>query len=63
MSEREVQHEPQVIAGEDEIPRQPADRVDYVPEPGVGRARTPLLIGLVAFLAVLAVIVVWALVS
>jgi hypothetical protein len=63
VSEREVQHEPQVLTGEDEIPRQPADRTDYVPEPGVGRARLPLLIGLAAMLAVVAVIVVWALVS
>jgi hypothetical protein len=63
VSEREVQHEPQVLVGEDEIPRQPADRTDYVPEPGVGRARLPLVIGLVAFLAVVAAIVIWALVS
>lgn len=35
MSEREVQHEPQVLEGEDELPRQPAPPVDpFTPEPG-----------------------------
>jgi len=35
MSEREVQHEPQVLEGEDELPRQPAPPLDpYTPEPG-----------------------------
>lgn len=34
MSEREVQHEPQVLEGEDELPRQPAPPLDpYTPEP------------------------------
>jgi hypothetical protein len=33
--EHEVQHEPQVIEGEDESPRQPAPPIDpYIPEPG-----------------------------
>jgi hypothetical protein len=33
--EREVQHEPQVLEGEDELPRQPASQRDpFVPEPG-----------------------------
>jgi hypothetical protein len=62
MSEREVQHEPQVLVGEDEIPRQPADRTDYVPEPRVGRARLPLAAALLLLLGVLAV-VVWVLVT
>jgi hypothetical protein len=32
--EREVQHEPQVLEGEDEIPRQPTSQRDpFVPEP------------------------------
>ena len=32
--EREVQHEPQVLEGEDELPRQPTSRRDpFVPEP------------------------------
>ena len=33
--EREVQHEPQVLEGEDELPRQPTSQRDpFVPEPG-----------------------------
>jgi hypothetical protein len=33
--EREVQHRPQVLEGEDELPRQPAsDHDPYTPEPG-----------------------------
>ena len=33
--EREVQHEPQVLEGEDASPRQPAPPLDpYTPEPG-----------------------------
>ena len=35
MSEREIQHEPQVLEGEDELPRQPAPPTDpFTPEPG-----------------------------
>jgi hypothetical protein len=31
----EVQHEPQVLEGEDELPKQPAPPLDlYTPEPG-----------------------------
>ena len=38
MTEREVQHDPQVLEGEDELPRQPASPLDpYTPEPGPGR--------------------------
>jgi len=34
-SEREVQHRPQVLEGEDELPRQPSlPRDPFVPEPG-----------------------------
>lgn len=37
MTEREVQHEPQVLEGDDELPRQPASPLDpYTPEPGPG---------------------------
>jgi hypothetical protein len=37
MSEREVQHEPQVLEGDDELPRQPAPLRDpFTPEPGPG---------------------------
>ena len=32
--EREVQHDPQVLAGEDDVPRQPPPPLDpYTPEP------------------------------
>lgn len=35
MNEREIQHEPQVLEGEDELPRQPAPPSDpFTPEPG-----------------------------
>lgn len=38
MTEREVQHDPQVLEGEDELPRQPAPPLDpYTPEPGPAR--------------------------
>ena len=37
MTEREVQHDPQVLEGEDESPHQPASPLDpYTPEPGPG---------------------------
>jgi hypothetical protein len=35
--EREVQHDPQVLEGEDDLPRQPAPPLDpFTPEPGPG---------------------------
>ena len=35
MTEREVQHEPQVLEGDDELPRQPSPPLDpFTPEPG-----------------------------
>jgi hypothetical protein len=38
MTEREVQHDPQVLEGDDEFPREPAEPLDpYTPEPGPGR--------------------------
>ena len=37
MTEREVQHDPQVLEGDDELPRQPSARLDpFTPEPGPG---------------------------
>lgn len=37
MTEREVQHDPQVLEGDDDSPRQPASPLDpYTPEPGPG---------------------------
>ena len=56
--EREVQHEPQVLEGEDEIPHQPADRADYAPGTATGAARVGIWIALALFLAVLAVVIV-----
>ena len=57
--EREVQHEPQVLEGEDEIPHQPADRTDYTPAAPRGAARVGLWIALALFVGALAV-VIWA---
>jgi hypothetical protein len=57
--EHEVQHEPQVLEGEDEIPHQPADRADYTPGTATGIARVGLWVALGLFLVVLAV-VIWA---
>ncbi len=35
MDEREVQHDPQVLEGDDELPRQPSPPLDpFTPEPG-----------------------------
>lgn len=62
MTEREVQHDPQVLEGEDELPRQPAPPLDpYTPEPAArpGERRAwrvmrlawlPLLVGLAVVL-------------
>ncbi len=63
MSEREVQHEPQVIEGEDELPRQPADRDSYAPAAPPRRARAALWAALLVLLGVAAAILVWALVT
>jgi len=62
--EREVQHEPQVLEGDDEVPRQPAPPLDpYTPEPGPGpgerRAFSVLRLAWIPILVVIA-IVVWA---
>jgi hypothetical protein len=57
--EREVQHEPQVLEGDDEIPHQPADRADYTPGPARGMGRLALAIALIVFVVALAV-VIWA---
>ena len=62
--EREVQHEPQVLEGDDEVPRQPAPPLDpYTPEPGPGpgerRAFRVLRLAWIPILVVIA-IVVWA---
>jgi hypothetical protein len=62
--ERLVQPEPEVLEGDDDLPRQPAPPIDpYTPEPGVGpgerRAFRVLMWAWVPVLVVLA-LVLWA---
>ena len=62
--EREVQHEPQVLEGEDDLPRQPSPPLDpFTPEPGPGpgeaRAFRVLRLAFVPLLIAVAIIV-WA---
>ena len=64
--EREVQHEPQVLEGDDDVPRQPAPPLDpYTPEPGPGpgerRAFGVMRIAVLVLLLVVAIIVIAAL--
>jgi hypothetical protein len=60
--EREVQHEPQVLEGDDLIPHQPADKSDFDPEPAPNdRARVALWIALLLIVAFVAAIVIYAL--
>ncbi len=65
--EREVQHDPQVLEGDDDVPRQPAgDRDPYVPEPGPGageRRAFRVLAWAWIPLAVVVALVVWAIVA
>ncbi|HEY8631337.1 MAG TPA: hypothetical protein VIL73_12475 [Gaiellaceae bacterium] len=62
--EREVQHEPQVLEGDDDSPRQPAPPLDpYTPEPGprAGEQRAFSVLRLAWIPVLIAVaIVVWA---
>ncbi len=62
MTDREVQHDPQVLEGEDESPRQPAPPLDpYTPEPGPGpgerRAFRVMRLSFIAIAIVVAIIV------
>ncbi len=62
MTEREVQHDPQVLEGEDESPRQPAPPLDpYTPEPGPGpgeqRAFRVMRLAFIAIAIVVAVVI------
>ena len=62
--EREVQHEPQVLEGDDELPRQPTSHRDpYVPEPdprpGERRAFRLMLWSLLP-IAIVVGVVIWA---
>ena len=60
--EREVQHEPQVLEGDDLIPHQPADRTSFDPAPPpYQRARLALWIALGLILAFVAVLLIWLL--
>ena len=63
MSEREVQHDPQVLEGEDELPRQPSPPLDpFTPEPGprAGDRRAFGVLRLAwVLLAILAVLVLY----
>lgn len=64
--EREVQHTPQVLQGEDELPRQPTSQRDpFVPEPhprhGEHRAWRAMRLALIPLFVVIAVVVVAAL--
>ena len=61
---REVEHEPQVLEGEDEVLRQPASPVDpYTPEtharPGERRAWAVMRFAWIPILVVIA-LVIWA---
>ena len=63
MTEREVQHDPQVLEGEDELPRQPAPPLDpYTPEPGPdpgeGRAFRVMRLAWVAIAIVVAIVLI-----
>ena len=62
--EREIQHEPQVLQGDDDVPRQPAPPLDpYTPEPGPRpgeeRAFSVMRLAWIPVLIAIA-IVVWA---
>jgi len=62
--EREVQHDPQVLEGDDDLPRQPASHRDpYTPEPGPrpGERRAfRLMLWALLPIAIAVLIVVWA---
>jgi hypothetical protein len=63
MTEREVQHDPQVIQGEDELPRQPAPPLDpFTPEPGPGpgerRAFSVMRLAWIAVAIVVAIVLI-----
>jgi ferric-dicitrate binding protein FerR (iron transport regulator) len=60
--EREVQHDPQVLEGEDDVPRQPEDRATYEPAAPPRRARAALWVAL-AVVVVLVAVVLWAILS
>lgn len=66
MSEREVQHDPQVLEGEDEFPREPAPPIDpYTPEPGARpgerRAFRVMRLALIPIAIAVAIVIIAAL--
>jgi hypothetical protein len=63
MTEREVQHDPQVLEGDDEFPREPASTTDpYTPEPGPGpgerRAFSVLRLAWIAIAIAVAIVLI-----
>ena len=64
VTEREVQHDPQVLEGDDDLPRQPSPPRDpYTPEPGPGPGERKAFAAMRwAWLVLLVVIaiVIWA---
>ena len=61
-----MQHEPQVLEGEDEVPRQPAPPLDpFTPEPGPGpgeaRAFRVMRLAFIPLLVVVAIVLIAAL--
>ena len=66
MTEREVQHDPQVLEGDDELPRQPSPPLDpYTPEPGPApgeaRAFRVMRLSLIPIAIVVAIVIYAAL--
>jgi hypothetical protein len=66
VTEREVQHDPQVLEGLDESPHQPASPLDpYTPEPGPGpverRAFNVMRLAWIPVLIAAAIVIVAAL--
>ncbi len=62
-TEREVQHDPQVLEGDDELPRQPSPPLDpFTPEPGPGpgerRAFRVMRLAWIALAIVVAIVLV-----
>ena len=62
---REVQHDPEVLEGEDDVPRMPASPIDpFTPEmharAGEGRAFNVLRLAWIPIVIVVIAIVIWA---
>ena len=62
---REVQHDPEVLEGEDDVPRMPASPIDpFTPElharPGEARAWNVMRLAWIPIVIVVVAIVIWA---